>query len=269
MEEEVMGEKKIDVSISIVTYNSVDEIENVLNSLNKSNLQGINLKVHIVDNDSTDDTIAIIKKKYPEVLLIENKKNVGFGAAHNMAINKVASKYHIIVNPDIVFLKDTIQDCVKYMEENLDVVIVTPKILNNDKDKTEQFLPKKYPKIKYLLGGIFENKSKKCKKWRREYTLQDRKSDEPCEIDFCTGCFMFCRTDALKKVGGFDERYFLHFEDADLTREMKRLGKTVFVPSTQVIHKWHRDNHGNKKIAKIALKSMLVYYKKWNFGRKK
>ncbi|MBR3252632.1 glycosyltransferase family 2 protein [Candidatus Saccharibacteria bacterium] len=254
----------MNVSMSIVTYNSADEIEGVLDSLAKSNLGGIDLKVYVVDNNSTDNTTAIIKEKYPEVVLIENEKNLGFGAAHNVAINMADSEYHIIVNPDIVFLKNTLQDLASYVSENPDAVIVTPKILNNDEELSEQFLPKKNPKIKYLLGGIFENKSKICKRWRREYTMQDRKNNEPCEIDFCTGCFMFCRTEALKKVGGFDERYFLHFEDADLTREMKKIGKTMFVPFVQVVHKWHRDNHGNKKILLIAFRSMMIYFKKWN-----
>lgn len=252
------------VSISIVTYNSADEIEGVLDSLAKSNLSDVDLKVYVVDNNSTDNTVAVVKERYPEVVLIENGKNLGFGAAHNVAIKMVDSEYHIIVNPDITFMKNTIRDCVKYMEENRGVVLLAPKVMNTD--KTEQFLPKKYPKIKYLVGGFFENKSKKCKKWRSEYTMQDRKNDEPCKTDFCTGCFMFCRTKTLKKVEGFDERYFLHFEDADLTRKMQKVGKTMFVPAIHVIHKWKRDNHGNKKILFITLKSMLIYYKKWNWG---
>ena len=257
---------KVDVSISIVAYNSADEIENVLDSLNKSNLDGINVKVFVVDNNSMDNTVSIVEEKYPEVTLIKNRKNVGFGAAHNKAIKKIDSKYHIIVNPDIKFLKDTIKDLVAYMEENPDVVLVTPKILNDDEKKTEQFLPKRYPKIKYVMSGFLENKSKHYKKLRDEYTMRNVEVDEPCEIDFCTGCLMFCRTEALKKIGGFDERYFLHFEDADLTREMKRLGKTMFVPYAHVIHRWKRDNHGNKKIVLIAFRSMMIYYKKWNFG---
>ncbi len=261
VEEEVMGKTK--VSASIVTYNSADEIENVLDSLYKSNLDEINLEVCVVDNNSADNTVAVIKEKYPDVILIENKENAGFGAAHNVAINKADSKYHIIVNPDIVFLKNTVRDCVRYMNGNQDTVITTPKILNDDEDRTEQFLPKRYPKIKYLVGGIFEKKSKRCKKWRREYTMRDNKSNEPREIDFCTGCFMFCRTEALKKVGGFDEKYFLYFEDADLTRKMKQLGKTMFVPSIEVIHGWQRENHKNMKAARTMIKSYGVYFRKW------
>ena len=74
---------------------------------------------------------------------------------------------------------------------------------------------------------------------------------------------MFTRTDALKKVGGFDERYFLHFEDADLTRELRKVGRTVYNPEIKVIHKWHRENKKINKSFWIALKSMFIYMKKW------
>ena len=96
--------------------------------------------------------------------------------------------------------------------------------------------------------------------------MQDRKNTEPCEIDFCTGCFMFCRTEALKKVGGFDEEYFLYFEDADLTRKMQSVGKTMFVPSIRVIHGWQRENHKNAKAASTMIKSYSVYVRKCKMG---
>lgn len=247
------------ISASIVTYNSEDEIEIVLNSLMNSKTD--NLEVTVVDNASTDNTCSIVETKFKNVRLIKSATNLGFGAGHNLALKGVESDYHIFVNPDISVEENQIKAMVDYMEANPGVVVLTPKVLNED--GTEQFLPKKYPKIKYLLGGKFENKGKIFYKWRSEYTLRDVEVVEPIHIDFCTGCFMFCRTDALLSVGGFDERYFLHFEDADLTREMQKLGETMYVPSVYVTHKWHRDNAGNKKIRKIAIQSMFKYFKKW------
>ena len=144
----------INISISIVTYNSANEINGVLSSLKQSDLSGVSVKVYVVDNDSTDNTVSIIKEKYPEVIVIENKQNMGFGAAHNVAINKASSKYHIIVNPDITFLNNTILGCVSYMEKNPDTLILTPRTLNDNKERSEQFLPKRRPKIKYLIGGV-------------------------------------------------------------------------------------------------------------------
>ena len=87
------------------------------------------------------------------------------------------------------------------------------------------------------------------------------------DVDFCTGAFMFTRTEALKKLGGFDERYFLHFEDADLTRELKNFGRTVYNPEIRIIHKWQRDNKKLNKSFFVALNSMFKYMTKWGFTK--
>lgn len=152
-----------------------------------------------------------------------------------------------------------------YMESHKDVVVMTPKIFNTD--GTEQFVPKKRPKFKYIFAGRFENKFKRCYKLRSEYTLRDVSVTEPTEIDCCSGCFMFCRTSALLRVGGFDERYFLYFEDADLTRELQKYGKAMYVPDCSVTHAWHRDVTRSNKARKIALRSMFSYFGKWR-GKK-
>ncbi len=86
---------------------------------------------------------------------------------------------------------------------------------------------------------------------------------KPTDVEFCTGAFMFTRTEALHEVRGFDERFFLHFEDADLTRELRKIGRAVYNPEILVTHKWHRDNKG--KSFWVALKSMCLYMRKWNF----
>lgn len=254
-----------DISISIVTYNSEDEIRVVLNSIFSCNSVE-RLNVYVVDNNSSDNTTKIIEKEFPSVNLIKSNENLGFGAGHNKVINQIDSKYHIIVNPDIEIDVEVIENLAKYMDKHNEVVITTPKIISFD--GTEQFLPKRYPKLKYFFGGRFETKGKIFKKWRDEYTLKSAKVSKPIDIDFCTGCFMFTKTEELKKCRGFDERYFLHFEDADLTREMQKFGRTVYNPYISVKHKWQRDNVKNRKIFFIALQSMFKYFIKWSFQKK-
>lgn len=252
------------VTASIVAYNSADEILNVLSSLDGVTIENFN--VIVVDNASTDNTKKLIKENFPNIKLIESPVNVGFGAGHNLALKQTKSDYHIFINPDIKVESEQINKMINYMEENKDVVILTPKVLNED--GTEQFLPKIFPKLKYVISGNFENKFKVCYKWRSEYTLRNRRITNPIEIQYSTGCFMVCRTAALKKVRGFDERYFLHFEDADLTRKMMRLGKVIYNPDVYVIHGWHRDNIKNKRIRKIALQSLFKYFMKWGYWSK-
>lgn len=251
------------ISACVVTYNSCDEIRNVLNSLVNSRIKE-SLDVYVVDNNSSDETNTIVEKEFPQVNLIKMKENVGFGAGHNQVISKIESKYHIIINPDINFDSNILEGLSEYMDKNSDTVIVSPKILNQD--GTEQYLPKLNPKIRYFLGGRFEKYGGIFAKWRAEYTRSNETFTEPTEIEFCTGCFMFTRTSILKQVGGFDERYFLHFEDADLARMMKQKGRIVFHPDYKVYHLWKRDNVKSNKVFIIALQSMVKYFRKWGLS---
>lgn len=249
------------VTASIVTYNSADEILKVLRSLSNVNVKDFHITV--IDNASEDNTRELVIENYPNIKLIASHINIGFGAGHNLALKDIQSDYHIFINPDITVEPVQIDMMIKYMEKNKDVVVLTPKVLNID--GTEQFLPKIFPKLKYIISGKLENRFQICYKWRSQYTLRNQAIFKPIEIQYATGCFMFCRTEALKKVGGFDERYFLHFEDADLTREMMKHGKVIFNPQVYVTHCWHRDNLKNKKIGIIALQSMLKYFRKWGY----
>lgn len=252
--------KNARITACIVTYNSSNDIRTVLLSLFNSSIKE-DLAVYVIDNDSTDDTTFIIEKEFPEVHLLKMKENVGFGAGHNKAISLVESEYHLIVNPDITFDTNMLEGMVKYMDENPDIVITSPKVLNND--GTKQHLPKLNPKIKYFVGGKFETYGGIFAKWRAEYTRRDEEFFVPTDIEFCTGCFMFTRTATLKQVKGFDQRYFLHFEDADLTRTMKQYGRVIFHPGYEVKHLWKRDNVKSTKVFLIALMSMFKYFNKW------
>ena len=253
-------DKDTNLTLGIVTYNSANEISILMESLKKSHYFE-NISVYVVDNASSDDTVEILRKNYPWVYVYESKRNLGFGKGHNLIINHVKSKYHIIVNPDIRVNENTFDTVIEYMDNNPDIVAVTPFVKNID--GTQQFLPKKNPSMKYMIGGMFEKYSKICRRWREEYTFKNKIINEPMDVEFCSGCFMITRTDALHKVGGFDNRYFLHFEDADLTRELRKFGRTVYNPNIIVTHKWERDNKKINKSFWIALKSMFVYMNKW------
>ncbi len=250
------------VSVSIVTYNNEKEIENVLESI-LTHTKGLDLKVFVVDNNSKDSTVEIVKDKYKDVKLLQMDKNSGFGYAHNQVLDMIDSDYHVIVNPDIKFKDNVIKDLVEYLENNRDVVMVTPKILNED--GTEQYLPKLNPKIRYLFGGRFEKFGGVFSKWRSEYTMKDKTISEPTEIEFCTGCFMVIRTDVLKKLNGFDDRFFMYFEDADLTRRARKYGKVMFYPGISVTHVWERASMKSMKFLKIQINSMIKYFNKWKF----
>ena len=250
--------EKIKVTGCIVTYNNADIIEDCIQSILDCT-QGVDFKLYISDNCSTDQTVAIIKEKFPQVEVLCNKSNVGFGGGHNKMLPLIDSKYHFVINPDIFVDQDVITQLVAYMETHEKVAMCTPKIMNDN--GTEQQLPKRNPNIRYL----FLSKFKPFKKYRKIYTRELEKLAMPTEIDFCTGCFFGIRTNIFKEAGGFDDRFFMYMEDADLSRTVRQKYKIVFYPLCYVYHKWHRENLKNFRGIRRWMFSMVKYFCKWGW----
>ena len=222
---------KISISASIVTFNDGETAVTAVNTILKYTKR-YPLTLYVFDNGSADNTVEMIKST--DAVLIENNKNLGFGAAHNLSLKQNLGKYHFVINPDIEIKNDVLSDMVDYMENNPTAVMCMPKILNED--GTEQKLPKETPTFKRLFLGRL------IKTVRDEYIWADRELTEPTEIDFCSGCFFCIRTDVYKKLGGFDESYFMYLEDVDLTMRAKKLGKVQILPQFSVVHKWERES---------------------------
>lgn len=249
------------VSICVVTHDNGNEILNLLNSIYE-NTNGINFSVFVVDNNSSDNTVNLISNHYPNVKIIKTSCNKGFGYAHNLVLDKINSDFHVIINPDISFSDNVLKKLSDYLSENKDTIIVTPKILNSD--GTEQHLPKREPKIKYLVAGKLERFFSSFSKVRSKYTMENECLIEPVDIDFCTGCFMMIRTKVFKELNGFDDRFFMYFEDADLSKRAKKYGRIIFYPETCVTHLWKRASSKKIKFLFIHISSMIKYLTKWN-----
>ncbi len=243
------------VSASIVTYNDIDRAPDTVKSV-VDRTKRYSLKLYVVDNASSDGTADLIEK-LGQVSVVKNSKNLGFGAAHNMVLSHELGKYHFVINPDITLNSDCISDMVDYFEANPDVVMAMPKILNTD--GTEQKLPKEKPTFKRLFFGRFSDKI------RGEYVWAQREITEPCEIDFCTGCFFCIRTEVFKKLLGFDERYFMYLEDADLALKAKRKGKVMFLPQFSVTHAWERESSKSLKYLFIHIISCFKFLFKLSY----
>ncbi len=240
------------VSVSIVTYNDRTRVVDACNSILEQTVR-YKPKLYIIDNGSVDGTVQAIQNL--DVTVIENGSNLGFGAAHNKILGAKLGKYHFVVNPDILLKGDVISDMVDFFEENPDVVMACPKILNAD--GSEQKLPKFRPTFKRLFLGRLS------KKIRSEYIWGERELKTPCDIDFCTGCFFCIRGDVFKELGGFDERYFMYLEDADLTLRAKKLGHVVINPNINVTHIWERESAKSIKYLLIHTFSCFKFLWKW------
>ncbi len=248
----------LSVSGSIVAYHDRDEILNCLDSLKKQT-KGVCLKLYVVDNGSDDGTPSAVRAAFPDVCVIENGANLGFGAGHNKVLPQLSSRYHVMINPDISLEEDTVSAMAAYMEEHPEVGMMMPDV--RDPDGSRQILPKHDPNWWYMIAGRF------LPAVRRAYCRAGEAMDEPTEIEFCSGCFMMIRTELFQKLGGFDERYFLYMEDADLSRRVRKQAKVVFFPGARAVHAWHHDSAKNSRALKLHLASARKYFAKWRRDR--
>ena len=245
------------ITASIVTYNDTEKALNAISSL-RENTKNSELKVFVFDNSTASVDLKITTEADT---YFKTTENLGFGAAHNLILGYPMGEYHAVINPDITVSSDVLSYLADILQKNPDIAMITPKILNSD--GTEQKLPKRNPTFKYMflgrlssLGGIF-------KKIRDDYTRANEVFTDITDIDFCSGCFFMIRSDILKEIGGFDERYFMYLEDADLTRKVKKYGRVVFCPEISVTHEWERGSAKNLKLLFIHLSSFFKYRRKW------
>lgn len=252
----------IKVSACIVTFNNIKYIGKTVGTL-LGFTQGVDLTLYIVDNGSTDGTIELLEQEFdksPNLKIIKTDLNNGFGAGHNEILSIIDSDYHVVLNPDIVIADDVIEKMAIYMQEHNDIDLLSPKICFPD--GRAQMLGKRSPKLKYLFASRLRNEEKPSK-LLREYTMIDEDWSQPFDLENASGCFMFFRTSAFKRLGGFDERYFMYFEDCDITREIRKTSRAVFFPDAVIYHVWGRDSKRDLNLMLIHIKSMFSYFWKW------
>lgn len=253
--------KTYTISGSIVLHNNKSTLRKTLTSI-RTYTQGVNFDLYLIDNASKDGSVKIAQEVYPEAKLLCNAENVGFGAAHNRVRGMLTSKYHCIINPDIILTEESIAKMAAYMDDHPEVALLSPRVVF-PKTGEDQILGKRNPKIKYLVASRMRF-LKVAEKALDEYAMRDADYSQPFEIENATGCFMFIRTDVYKRIGGFDERYFLYFEDCDITRAIGKYGKTLYYPYAIVGHEWARESKKDTRLLLIQIQSMFKYFSKWS-----
>jgi hypothetical protein len=247
------------INASVVIYkHSPEDIQSVLQSLKSSPVVH---DIFIIDNSPVRNNVFDDGR----CVYIFNGKNPGFGAAHNIALRKTIEAglpYHLVINPDIHFKSEILEKIVNYADNHADTGHIMPLVLNPD--GTIQYLCKLIPTPsdlifrRFLQGNI-------SKKRMEKFEMRNTGYDKIMEVPYLSGCFMFLRTDALVKVGLFDERFFMYPEDIDLTRRIHRHYKTIFFPEVSVIHEHTRSSYKNFRMFLIHLSNLVRYFNKWGW----
>jgi GT2 family glycosyltransferase len=229
----------VKLSIVIVNYNAGDILIKCLNSLEYLVQQNPSLEteVFVVDNNSSDGTIEKIRKDMSWVKLFVNQENLGFSKANNIAIKQSKGEYILLLNPDTIVPKDTIEIMIKLMDDNSAIGVSTCRVelANGGLDPAcHRGFPAPWSSFTYFSG--LEQLFPKSR-FFGSYHLTYLPLDQPHEIDTPSGCFYLVRRKAIEQVGLLDENYFLYSEDVDWSYRIKKAGwKIFYYPQVKIIH---------------------------------
>ncbi len=254
------------ISIIIVSWNVSDLLEKCLTSIFKSTC-GFELEVFVVDNNSKDDSVEMVKEKFAAVNLIVNDYNAGFAKANNQAISLATGDYILLLNPDTELFEDTLAQSVDFMVANPACGVMGPKMLYGDKSlqPSVRRFPKPWPvllmllKIPKILPKI---------KPIENYLAVDFDYSKPATVDQVMGAYMFIRKEVFKKIGTLDEDFFIWFEEVDFCfRAKQALYQVWFNPKAVIIH-YGGTSFAQQQVIKkqkIFFKSAWHYFKKHGF----
>ncbi|WP_107310886.1 glycosyltransferase family 2 protein [Burkholderia metallica] len=252
------------LSVSVVTYRSDDAmLAQTFSSLLaacrrvRESRPGLVVHVYLIDNGNEAMKLVAARNRFSaegvECTVLTGHGNIGYARGHNLSVGAARSDYHLILNPDIDTEPDALGHALDFMDTHPDVGLLTPRI--GDDRGGVQYLCRRFPTLfDLLVRGFLPERMRGWFAGRlARYEMRDVINDHDIAWDppIVSGCFMLFRTEVLKKLGGFDPRYFLYFEDYDLSLRTHDVARVAYVPSVRVIH--HGGGASRKGFAHIRM----------------
>lgn len=255
----------MDLSIVTVTWNSNKLIGKQIRSV-REGCRTISYEHIIIDNASSDNTGELIRTEFSEVLFIQNRKNIGFGAANNAGAHKAKGEFILFLNPDMRVSPGSLDIMVTWMREHPEVGLASCLLTDENGKPHPEAQPRRFPGFIDQLATIFHAQGVAPKAFER-YMFNEFDPNKEQMVDSIRGSFMVMRREVYEKLGwAFDPRFYIWFEDVDICREVWRLGYTVM--HTPVISCIDMVGQSFKKRTsfwkhKQFTESMVIYFKKW------
>ncbi len=256
----------VDVSVIIVSWNTRDILKQCLESLYKET-EGLRYEVIVVDNHSSDGTVRMIRKEFPDVRLIKNPENRGFAAANNQGIQASKGEFLLLLNSDTIILNNAVKKVFDFACEQEGAAATGCRVLN--KNRTLQRNCFMFPSVlnmflstTYLYKLFPENRFF----GREQMTWWDMENKK--RVDVVTGCFILVRNAAVREVGSLDERFFMYAEETDWCYRFKKSGWEVYyTPDAEIIHLGGQSSKKVREKMIIQLRlSLLDFMKKHHSG---
>jgi hypothetical protein len=239
-----------DLSIVIVAWNVRDLVLDCLASIEDARLE-ISCEVILVDNGSVDGTVDAVRRQFPGTHVIALPKNVGFGAGNNQGLLKMRGRHAVLLNSDTIVLRGGLERCVHYLDQNPEVGVVGPQLLNPD--RTKQNCIHNSPTLlseivsQSLLRRLFPSR----------YPSKRVDYPGPIEVEAVLGACLFVRREVVQQVGLIDEDYFFFLEETDWCHRIRARGwRVMHLPDAHVIHLY-----GESTKKKVPLRTRIEYYR--------
>ncbi len=248
----------VDLSIVIVNWNTRALLLDCLASVYHT-IRELSFEVFVVDNASTDGSVAAVRQEYPQAVVIENERNLGCAAANNQALRQMAGRYALLLNTDAVLTEGAVEKLLRFMESHPRVAMGCGQLLNADGTKQNSIA--NFPSFLTLLG----NESVLRILWPKRFPSKRREYAAPIPVESCIGACLMVRKAAMDAVGLLDERYFFFMEETDWARAMKEAGwESWFVPDARIYHLQGQSAGDNIEARKMFYRSRYQYLRKWH-----
>jgi len=248
----------IRIRASIVSYNSAETLRRCIESV-LSQRGRFQTSISVVDNDSKDDTVELVRANYRDVELILAGGNIGFGAGHNRILRGCDEPYALLINPDAWLLDGSLERLVAVLEEHEDIALVGPRM--EYEDGSPQLSFGRFPG---LVADLRQRHSTLDAQARRAVARTNRLLESPVHPDWISASCCLSRVDALDAVGYFDERFFLYLEDVDLCRRLRQKGWRVRVePDATARHLEGHSSDSPESARRQFRRSRLLYENKF------
>ena len=248
----------MDISIVIVNWNTKKLLIDCLDSIFKT-VNNIPMEIWLIDNASVDGSVEAVKQTYPNVNIIQNRKNLGFAAANNQAFATMQGRYALLLNTDTVLTEGAVAEIYRFMESHPDVAMACGQLLNADGSRQNSFA--NFPSLASLIFGeallqlLFPKK----------YPGKRKEIFDPMEVDSCIGACLMVRAAAMETVGWLDENFFFFLEETDWAFRMKQAGwRVCIVPSARIFHLQGQSVGHDIRSRILFYRSRYFYFKKWH-----
>lgn len=257
-----MQNKKVQVSIVIVNYRVEDEIIACIYSILKSNPKA-SIEIIVVDNDEKSKLKAKLKEKFKKVIYIKSQRNLGYSKGNNLGVKHSKGNFLFFLNPDTIVLPQAVDKLVEFLKKEKEAGIISPLLLDAN-DMPYQQGSRELGILQGLVALSFLNKLFPNNPISKKYFLCDWDKKNTKEVDVIPGTAFMIRRDLFNEIEGFDDQFFLYFEEFDLCKRIRKLGYKIFIlPSARVRHVWGASTKkSDLNLNNIFRKSRFYYFNK-------